>query len=261
MVSVKQPSIALALVVMSVWAVPSTAQTLFDLIETCEQAGQNPDRQDVSVALSDLRSRKYIGQDEVIERGEQCLSKISEEPIKFLYGEGFLSATAYAERKQQLEAEALKEEVAEEAEAERRQAYRAKVVARQCELIDEYIALGMTLPALEATEQARRSNAIRQTVVECDAWLLDDERAALTNPVCSDLFLDIGLPEDRDVGAGASVTATERELEAILDQLEIIRSSNKLPEDYWQDQQEQTLAEFRETKEELGCEQLVEHGD
>jgi hypothetical protein len=111
----------------------------------------------------------------------------------------------------------------------------------------------MTLPALETTEQARRSNAIRQTVVECDAWLLEDERAALTNTVCSDLFLDIGLPEDRDRGAGASVTATEQELEAILDQLEIIRSSNKLPEDYWQEQQEQTLEEFRETKEELGC--------
>jgi hypothetical protein len=73
--------------------------------------------------------------------------------------------------------------------------------------------------------------------------------------------MDIGLPEDRDVGAGASLSTTERELEAILDQLEIIRTRNRLPEDYWQDQQEQTLAEFRETKEELGCEQLVDHGD
>lgn len=253
MVPLKLFSTTLALVVMSVWAGPSTAQTLFQLIETCEQAVQNPDQQGVSVALSDLRSLKYIGQDEVIERGEQCLSKISDEPVKFLYGEGFLSATAYAERKQQLQAEALEEEAAEEAEAERRQAYKVEVAARECELIDEYIALGMTLPALEATEQARRSNAIRQTVAECDAWLLEDERAALTNPVCSDLFLDIGLPEDRDAGAGASVSATERELEAILGQLEIIRTHRRLPEDYWQDQQEQTLAEFRETKEELGC--------
>jgi hypothetical protein len=205
---------------MSVWAGPSTAQTLFDLIETCEQAVLNPDQQNVSVALSDLRSRKHIYLDEVIERGEQCLSKISGEPVKYLDEHGFIKAA---------------------------------VVTRRCELIDEYIALGMTLPALEATEQAKRSNAIRQTVAECDAWLLEDERAALTNSVCSDLFLDIGLPEDRDVRAGASVTATERELEAILDQLEIIRTRNRLPEDYWQEQQEQTLAEFRETKEELGC--------
>ena len=100
-----------------------------------------------------------------------------------------------------------------------------------------------TITAFELAAEARIVEAKRATIEECNSWAEDDLRAAVTNPVCQQVFTQTGLPGSEVLGPSIAdfieaevsflslsvrIAELDRDLAAISDEEEFVKRYSEL---------------------------------
>lgn len=113
--------------------------------------------------------------------------------------------------------------------------YRRQVANRISELREVVADAETVLAANQTYEQQRAAAFLQQTIQECSDWYEDDRRAALTNPICYEVFSEIGVPLDPPTGLTASLVnqARQQKLDA-QNELDQLLETGRLPRITWQ---------------------------
>lgn len=111
--------------------------------------------------------------------------------------------------------------------------YQEQVSTRISELREQIDAYQRVLTSFTEYEAARADAFIEQTQNECIDWYNSDRRGALTNPVCYEVFSDIGVPLNMPEGLSTEVVAeAQTNLSLVVDELDFILEHQVLPQDY-----------------------------
>ena len=219
-------------------ALPSTvyAQSTLDVVDPClaaiDQNNIDQARELAQVIEADRFVPRFL-----LPKAERCLEDATGEAWQFVYE---LSRFVREDEVDQALLEAEAEEATEaRIQAERQAEREATLQARRCELLDELRPLQTRRSELARVEQQVEQRLERaalmarlETVETCQTWYQQDTFAALTNPVCSSVFFDVGVsPLDDDSGySQLEVSSLETQIGILVSQLEIL-NMGMLPEE------------------------------
>lgn len=202
------------------------AQSLDQKIQSClSESLSEEERKSLAIEISGL---KNVFSSFVIKNAATCFTKITGEPSAFENGVGLTTNQDLIVElgKQQKERAALQDEQAErEAQEEAALAERAKLTTAQrrvarCELLELRSSLLDDIEENESLKLEWQQEALRQTILECTAWVKEDKRSAITNTVCQKVFADWGFPKIQD---------DEKSLQTMLEtQLRLAQSNSRL---------------------------------
>lgn len=112
--------------------------------------------------------------------------------------------------------------------------YRRQVALRISELREAIADAETVLAANQAYEQQRASAFVLQTIQECIDWYEDDRRAALTNPICYEVFSEIGVPLDPPAGLTVDlVDSAITQKQSASEELQELLETQRLRELLW----------------------------
>lgn len=113
------------------------------------------------------------------------------------------------------------------------QDYQERVYARRCEIRAQLMETQEVFDEILAYDNQRMITFRRQTYEECNALYENNRSAALLNPICHDIFSDIGVPLDRPASLSDDrISEARRKSRILQEEMSIIERHGILPEDY-----------------------------
>ena len=104
-----------------------------------------------------------------------------------------------------------------------RERNKCELLGLRNELFKNQITLENEITNFKTTEKARQQEAVVETVIECQAWIREDKRSAITNPVCNKIFSELGLPDTQIDGPDImKIISTETQLSTKNLELELV---------------------------------------
>lgn len=120
---------------------------------------------------------------------------------------------------------------AEEREATERtlREERSALLDRKCRIEADIFELerveASLLQGLEFLQGQNQGNALAETITECSSWFLEDRRAAMTNDICSTIFLERGLPNSPNFEEILELSRSLTEAQTDLSKMQLDRTS------------------------------------
>ncbi|QYK42825.1 MAG: hypothetical protein KF887_06910 [Paracoccaceae bacterium] len=177
-------------------SLPASARA--ELIAACASAISTGNTSAADTAAKSIMQFRYVFDTKQIAASLDCLNAVTGQAWIYSSSEAaFLTVEDNQARASAREAEARARELAasERALEEARQqaALRIEQEAEAAALRAERDAEATAIRAAREAERERRADILLRTYLACQTLLAKDEVAALTNPVCHPLFLELGL--------------------------------------------------------------------
>lgn len=260
------PRHLLALVFGAVCTAPTLvfADNQADTIEACFSAIDSGDTEAFETLAEQIKTWRFLFDPATVRNAERCLSEGYGESWRYdLVDAGFVNSDELERRRVQ----AIKDDEDE--------AY--ALLRARCDLeagleearaeLSRYEDIQALAKAEEDRVEAELLDEVGSAVVsECNEWILEDRRSALTNNVCLDVFSRVGLPESAvaKYDGPTSDEVSEAIFESMMLEVEIVRLetaielinlTNEIPDN--QGAEVHTSANGNQTTIELNdCEQL-----
>lgn len=113
------------------------------------------------------------------------------------------------------------------------QDYQGIVYARRCEIRKQLIETQAVFDAITAYNNQRMVALRVQTHEECNTLYENNRTAALLNPICHGIFLEVGVPLDKPASlSDEKISEAKRRSNLLQEELSIIERHGLLLEDY-----------------------------
>ena len=244
-------------------------KTSAEKLKACLSGGLSESEQ--TLLIAEMADWKTVFSDYVKNNTAACFTKLTGKPSEFKNGQGLVlddetikivtmnkeaAATALA-AKTVADAKLAEEEARFIADLDalaevsftERERNKCELLGLRNELFKNQITLENEITNFKTTEKARQQEAVVETVIECQAWIREDKRSAITNPVCNKIFSELGLPDTQIDGPDImKIISTETQLSTKNLELELVDiklKSIKTEEDLVEQVGEKGLVKFK----------------